>query len=282
MDRNRYILCRRVVALVVPLALLAAGCGSSTSLTSADTTADPFVDPAADASAPAGVAEGDTREYCDTVVAFDAISSPGGPGEATVEDYRAFADTIRPLVQTMAASAPAEVDDAVATLASTVDALAGGDLTVTEDPALFAALERIENSVRSNCDVAAVDITAVDFAFELPDALTAGPTSLRMTNDGGAPHVLILLRAPLDDEDDVAFITRFLSAAEDAEPSEEFAAHDVPGNPLFAEPGSSGTAVKVLDPGEYVVFCPIPVDFSDPSSQAHYELGMHGRVTVEG
>ena len=192
------------------------------------------------------------------------------------------------MVDSMIADAPADAVDAVGTLDDAVARAADGDLSVNDDPILETALATIEQSVRDHCDVAIVDVVGADYSFEVPDTIPAGPASLRMINEGEQFHVFLLLKAPPDVNDDVEFLTRFLNvvsaidAGGDPKAFEEFAPYDVEGNPPAAGPGGTGTAVKVLEPGEYIYFCPIPLDFTDPDSETHFHAGMHGRFTVEG
>jgi len=56
---------------------------------------------------------------------------------------------------------------------------------------------------------------------------------------------------------------------------------NVEGNAPFADPGGSATVTGTLEPGAYILFCPLPMDFSDPESTGHYESGMIGRLVVE-
>ncbi|RBY91005.1 cupredoxin domain-containing protein [Blastococcus sp. TF02A-30] len=76
---------------------------------------------------------------------------------------------------------------------------------------------------------AALEVTAVDFGFELDDEeLTAGTYEITLTNDGGSTHDLVVER----DGEDVA-------ESEDV------------------DPGESTTFTVTLDEGEYVFYCSI-------------------------
>ncbi len=278
---------RRCPAAVLPYMLLIAvtGCGSDDTTSAADdastaATATTTTTTTTTATTPTPASSG----FCEAVVDFDAISSPGGPEEPTADDMRAFAEQIRPLVDTMIGSAPAGASAAVDTLDDAVNRAAEGDLSVSDDPDLDVALAGIEQAVRDHCDVAIVDVVGADYSFEAPDVVPAGPVSFRLINEGEQLHVLLLLKAPPDVTDDVEFLDRFLGAANSGDPDAfvEFEPYDVEGNPLVAGPGGAGTAVKMLEPGEYLYFCPIPLDFTDPASQTHVHVGMHGRFTVEG
>lgn len=277
-----------LATLAVALAMLAAGCGSDAQPSAAGAAASPGPPPSTPGVPAATDASVSNRtEFCDAVARFDATSSPGGPTEPTAAAMTAYASEVGPAVDSMVADAPGDAVDATDTLAAAVARAADGDTSVGEDLSVGAAVETIEQAVRDHCDVGIVDVVGRDFAFDVPDVVPAGPVSFRMTNDGAQPHVLLLLKAPPDVTDDTAFLHRYMEvvigveAGGDPAAFEEFAPYDVAGNPPFAEPGGSGTTVKVLEPGEYLYFCPIPMDFADPQSPTHFDSGMHGRFTVE-
>jgi plastocyanin len=88
-----------------------------------------------------------------------------------------------------------------------------------------------------------VAVTSVDFAFEMDSMeLTAGETTIELTNDGGATHDLVVER--------------------DGE--------EVDGTDAI-DPGATSSVTVDLEPGEYVFYCSIG---------NHRAMGMEVTVTV--
>lgn len=232
---------------------------------------------------------GGDEAFCQAVADLNAVTPPGGPADPAPEQIADFVATIRPHVDAMAAQAPRQVAAAVLQVSEGVARLDAGDMSVLGAPEINEAFAAIEAEVRTACDVTAVDLTATDFAFDRPaEPIRAGLVSLQLTNDGEQPHVLLLSRAPDEHPDgDVAFVTDLLSAVTEVEAGGSpdaiavFEPYIVEGNGVFAGPGDTGTMTRDLEAGTYVYYCPIPVDFSDPGSQTHLELGMLGRITLE-
>lgn len=278
---SRFSRFRSVIVWSLPVVLAAAACAAEGTASTNGAATTVALSPTTIALSDASAAN---SGFCDAVAEFDATDSPGGPDEPTVEDMQAYAEVIAPMVDSMVADSPGDAVDAVAILGAAVGRAAGGDMSVNEDPALDAAIATIEQSVRDNCDVAIVDVVGADYTFDVPDRIPAGPVSFKLINEGEEFHVMLLVKAPPGVDDDVDFFTRFTNSAFSGDPAAfaEFEPYAVPGNPPVAGPGSTGTVVKVLEPGEYLYFCPIPLDFTNPESNAHFHAGMHGRFTVEG
>ena len=106
-------------------------------------------------------------------------------------------------------------------------------------------------------DPEAVELTAVDYAFEdLPDRVKVG-TEITMHNDSSTElHELIAYRLPDDEKRSAAD----LMALPETELGALFAGP--PPFALVAPPGESSTPVigdgTITEPGRYLVFCAIP------------------------
>jgi hypothetical protein len=242
-------------------------------------------DTAAATTAPADTTSAVGASFCDGAVGFDSVSSPGGPNDPTPDDMRAYAADALTHVDDIVAGAPADLHDAVSKLQDAIGAAGGGDASILADPGFLAAAQAIERAARDHCDVTRVDLTATEFAFGgIPQSIPAGrPISFQMTNDGGTSHLMLLARAPdANAEGDQAFLDGFLGAAfAGGDAFKEFEQYDVTGAFPFADAGKTDLALKDLEPGTYLYFCPLPVDPDDPSGPSHYQQGMHGRFTVE-
>ncbi len=228
-------------------------------------------------------ATGGRSTFCDGIVGFDAVPTPGGPSDPTADDMRAYAAQALVHVDDIVAGAPSDLHDAVATLQAAIGDAGGGSTKMLSDPGVRAAAQTLEQAARDHCDVTKVDLTATEFRFDgVPESIPAGrPISFRMTDRGSAPHLMLLAKAPADGTDDQAFLGDFLTAANGGpEAFAPFERYDVVGAFPFADPGTTDTALKQLEPGAYVYFCPLPVG-DDPTGPSHFEQGMHGRFTVE-
>lgn len=264
----------RTLAAVVLAGCLLASCSDDQPDTAPSTTAP------ADRGAAVGAS------FCDGAVGFDSVSSPGGPNDPTPDDMRAYAADALTHVDDIVAGAPAGLHEAVAKLQSAIGAAGGGDASILADPGFVGAAQAIERTARDHCDVTTVDLTATEFAFDgIPESIPAGrPISFQMTNDGGTSHLMLLAKAPdANGDGDQAFLDGFLGAAfAGGDAFKEFEQYDVTGAFPFADAGKTDLALKDLEPGSYLYFCPLPVNPDDPSGASHYQQGMYGRFTVEG
>jgi hypothetical protein len=110
--------------------------------------------------------------------------------------------------------------------------------------------------------IPSVLVMASDYAFQMPDTLTAGVTSFRIMNHGTEAHHLTLVRLP-----DGMTLADFqkLNPAAPPPPSLVFA-----GGPNFAAPGGAVEAIVDLKPGHYIALCAIP----SPDGTLHMAKGM--------
>jgi hypothetical protein len=108
-------------------------------------------------------------------------------------------------------------------------------------------------------------IVAVDYAYQLPKEIAAGPTRLELVNQGHELHHAQLVR--LEQGKTVADL---VAAMQPAAPPPAWV---VPvGGPGAVNPGDSSSVIQTLPPGQYALFCWIP------SLVDHKEHRMKGMV----
>ena len=118
-----------------------------------------------------------------------------------------------------------------------------------------------------------VEVVLVDFAFNAPIAITAGPQVWHIVNQGAQNHHMFVV--PLDDGMTAGAFNEFLLrllAGEEVEGQE-------PLIEWFAmSPGEQAWITYDLEPGTYAVVCVLP-DFAG-SGHNHAELGMRQIIIV--
>lgn len=116
---------------------------------------------------------------------------------------------------------------------------------------------------------AAINLRATDYAFEAPDTVSAGPTWVRMTNDGKEFHHVVIVHM-----DAGHTLDELLKAISAGKPPEW--AHMV-GGPIGPSPGGATTSTAVpLRPGSYALICMVP----SPDGVLHVAKGMVRPMTV--
>ena len=119
-----------------------------------------------------------------------------------------------------------------------------------------------------------VTITATDYAFAVPDTISAGLTTIRLVNQGKELHHGSLVR--LKDGKTLADFQSGLQAAMQSHapppPWISFA-----GGPNAVTPGDTGVATQMLEPGNYVFVCWIPSADGTP----HIMKGMMHPMVVK-
>ncbi|MGE0309219.1 MAG: hypothetical protein AB7N61_14575 [Acidimicrobiia bacterium] len=275
--------------ICVPLTALAVGCGDDANSTSAsDASTAASASPAATTSAAttaasSGAASG-VQAFCEAWAELDMLDTPGGPTDSSPEDLKAFAAQVAPFVETSKANAPASLAGPMDVMTDVVAKLGEGDGSVFETPEFTAANEAIEASLRTDCGFPAIDVSAKEYAFTMPASVPAGPVSVRLTNTGNEPHVLLFVKKPTDGsgDDPLEFVGRYLEGVFSGDPAqmEKYASVNVSGGGPFAAPGAVGTKVTDFTPGDYYYFCPIPVGGVD-GAPPHFTQGMLGQFTVK-
>lgn len=287
---------RRAAAVaLVAVALIAASCGGDDSGT-ADSTVAPVTNAAATTTvaettdapttteAPAATEVGTTEApattatttgaafdqdaFCDATLAVEmAFASTGDPDADPVGVATAVLD---PVMAAAALAPPELVDDfngALDAIHTTID---------TGDPSAIYAFDShaIDEYGPANCGWTPIAVTAQDFHFTgMPETLPAGPYSFTLDNQGAQLHVLVIAaRKPgitetwdelLDDPDAESKTVTLLG--------------------MGADPGETASGVTSLEPGEYLVLCPIPegtVGETEGTGPPHFTLGMQQTLTV--
>ncbi len=117
-----------------------------------------------------------------------------------------------------------------------------------------------------------VHFTARDFAFEGPDTISAGMTTLVLHNDGPTLHHLLLLRL-----EDGKTLQDLESAVSTMKPTDMPPSWAVPvGGVNPPDPGSDTRATLDIKPGNYAVTCVVDV----PDHVPHIMKGMIKGLTV--
>jgi hypothetical protein len=271
------------VALTAALAVFLAACGDddddAAEPAPADTAA-PATEPADTTAAPATEAPDTTTgggDFCEAGPAVDAALAEEEPDPAEVEEVLTAAE----------AAAPPELEASVGTAADAVrQVLQTGDFAALESPEATQAIADINAYYVSDCGYNALNITAVNYAYQgIPATVPAGDTVVTLTNEGTELHEAIFLRI----NDDVTESIEELLAL----PEEEAMTKVTEAGAAFAVPGATGSTSAALEPGRYAVLCFIPVGFTpeaaaeaeasgtEPEGPPHFTEGMVTEFTVE-
>ncbi len=109
-----------------------------------------------------------------------------------------------------------------------------------------------------------VHITASEYAFQAPDTLPSGVTTLHMMNQGKEIHHMVLVKVPL---------AEFQKWDPAGPPPTDVVAL---GGPNAAPPGGTAEVTVDLQPGSYTLVCFIP----GPDGKPHMLSGMTRALTV--
>jgi len=111
-----------------------------------------------------------------------------------------------------------------------------------------------------------VSLTATEYAFQAPDTIPAGWTTLRMANRGQEIHYGHIVR--LDPGKTVQeLVEAYAEAIRTSGPRPKWVTRF--GGPGGAFPGDSSSVTQYLEPGSYVWICPI----EDNSGTPHFSKG---------
>jgi len=114
-----------------------------------------------------------------------------------------------------------------------------------------------------------VTVTARDFAFDAPDTIAAGPTTIRLVNRGPDLHHVALVQLGAHTADE------YLKAIQKGAPPAW--ARDM-GGPNTPAPGKESSATVTLTSGNYIIVCWIPAS----DGVMHVKKGMLKPITVVG
>lgn len=259
-----------VVAAVLCVGLIAAGCGSDSKSADSTTTA-------------ASKVSTENAAFCTKFMEADAavnqLQSGSGSPDAT---NTALADAQK--------AAPAALTD-------TVDSLVTGMKTFLASPEAQQSQngppDDVTNSyydvvkwMSGNCGYQDVAVKAQEYKYiGMPESLDAGPTLVSLTNEGSEFHeVVIIKKKPGTTETAEEII---------ALPQEEAMTKVDMVTTAFAEPGKTAWASATLTPGDYIFACFIPVGFTpeaakqaeksgeEPQGEPHALKGMVHEFTIK-
>jgi len=158
---------------------------------------------------------------------------------------------------------------AVALIISLVAAACGDD---SEDESGGGA----EQTTTTAAQPAEVNITATDFAFQLPPAIPSGVVKMTLTNSGQQPHDFQLLK--IDGTHSLAEIKNVVNDDEGG-PIPEWL-HGAGGVGIVGPGAPPGQAfVKIEAGAKYVYIC---TEDDEKTKKSHADLGMIGEMKVEG
>lgn len=262
-----------VTALTLTMISATAACGSDDDAASTIPTTAVGETPGA-AGAPTYVGNPDATvpdEVCDAVAGLGAAmgAMPKDPTEIPAfvgEEMVPLSSTIADALEGPAASAAATLDDAYQAMATT------GDMSPMEDPAINEAQRTIGAEAHEGCDLEAVDMEAVEYAFEgVPSQLAAGRFSFALENTGVEEHEMVMFRR----NDGVTETFEEISKLPEEEMMSKVAFTGV----TFGGPDTTNYVVLDLTPGTYFVVCFIPTG-GDEASPPHFMQGMQETIEV--
>jgi uncharacterized cupredoxin-like copper-binding protein len=254
-----------VAALTAAAALmLLAACGDDDTETAAVTVAT---------AAPSPVSTGAVGEQPATTAALDEFCEVAAKLNSqdslpTPEQLAAYQSL-----------APDEIAEPAAILVAAFESAGDTPQAVFADEGAVAAIEALTAFEFRACgleppqgaslteidpDATRIDITASDYAFDADFPATAGRYSFVLTNAGAEPHLVVVAHlepdVALDDilesEGEIGVIEAFESSV--------------------APPGGEAIVTVDLEPGRWVIVCPIP----NAAGVSHAELGMVHELTV--
>ncbi|MGH9186103.1 MAG: hypothetical protein ACRD0U_09865, partial [Acidimicrobiales bacterium] len=140
--------------------------------------------------------------FCEAALALETVPDPEIDFETATDDeisdgLSAYArDTLRPLAESLEATAPDEVADVADALLDVIDEVAAtGDPAPFEDPEFVELSAEGEAFTDEECGWTRQEITALDYAYEgLPERVDAGVARFAMVNEGEELHEIALFR----------------------------------------------------------------------------------------
>lgn len=254
---------RALLGVLAVTTLVGVACGDDDDAAAPTTTAA-----AAPATTGAGAADFDKTAFCDAFM--DANMAGAAAGDPDADPAAAATAILEPAKQALAAAPPEVADD----LAKAVELLE--QAVATKDGSLIEQADPAATNewAAANCGWTKIAVTAEDFHFTgVPDTLKAGDYEFDMTNTGKEFHVLVIVKR----KDGVTDSFEQLLS----DPSGEGKVETLLG--VAAPPGVPASSSVRLEPGEYLVLCPIPIGTSGEtqgSGPPHFTAGMQQALTV--
>jgi hypothetical protein len=242
----------------------------------------------ADTTATTSAADAHPTAFC---TAFDDVNQAlAGVENDQSDDPRTAVNAARAALNDADEAAPSPIKDAVATMTATGrDQIGGGaDQDDHSGPPLppaeyFTASAEVGAWVADNCKFGDMQVAATDHAFAgVPATAAAGPTLIRLTNNGAEYHEIVFFRVA---DGDMRSAQALVALPDD----QRAAALQQAGGSTLAAPGGQGVNSVDLEAGRYVAACFIPVGSTpaafasgqiDPNAPTHAAQGMVAEFQV--
>ncbi len=118
-----------------------------------------------------------------------------------------------------------------------------------------------------------VALASANFAFEAPDTISAGWTTFEFANNGEEIHYAHLVQLP-PGRTATDLVSGYATAIRTSTPRPEWLTRF--GGPGGAVPGGSAAITQYMEPGTYVLLCPV----EDSAGHPHFEKGEFKTVVV--
>ena len=263
---------RALLGVLAVTTLVGVACGddddAAPATTVAAATATTTGGSAAPATTGAGAADFDKTAFCDAFM--DANMAGAAAGDPDADPVVAATALLEPAERAQAVAPPELADELAHTVELLQQAVATKDGSLIEqaDPA------KANEWAAANCGWTKVAVTAEDYHFTgIPDTLKAGDYTFELTNNGKEFHVLVIVKR----KDGVTDSFEQLLS----DPSGESKVDTLLG--VAAPPGVPSAGSTHLDPGEYLVLCPIPIGTAgdtEGTGPPHFTAGMQQVLTV--
>jgi hypothetical protein len=208
---------------------------------------------------------------CDTAVAYGAAFSQA-PHEP--DEFAGYAQkTLAPIGADLVENFTGKNAAAAKTINTAIESIvADGDPSVLESPDVTAAQTTIGSAVHSKCDLQAVDIEAVEYAFvDAPTSLKSGRVSFALQNKGVEDHEMVLFKRAdgvTDSIDDLLAL-----------PEDELMSKVAFTGVTFGAPGTTNYVAVDLEPGTYFLLCFLPQGGGE-DGPPHFMAGMKHTLEV--
>lgn len=211
-------------------------------------------------------------EACDAAVELGSAMSAMPEDPAELGGF--VESTLVPLGDTLVATMTGDGADAAKVLGATFASVAetGDPTPLFEDPATAEAQSTIGAAVHADCELEAVDISAVEYAYEgAPDELAAGRVSFALTNDGVEDHEMVLFRRADGVTDSFETLSQL--------PEDELFSKLTFVGVAFGGPDSTTYTALDLEAGTYFLVCFIPQGGGE-EGPPHFMGGMQHTLVV--